>query len=94
MRLDSVDLRPQSAGARAPGQVDVLEELVVLDTALEDLGADEPVLAPVLLARPLVAGRCGHCQFQLGHSLKQQLLECSLAGAGGAGDHYDQRVTC
>ena len=61
--------------------------------ALESLGRDEPVLAPVLLAGSLVARRCGDGELDLGHPFEQHLLERAFAGAGSAGDDEDQRLS-
>ena len=95
MRLDAVDLRTQGSGARAPWELDVLEELVFLEQAVELTLAQKVVLPTVPLARPAFARRRGHRELEdVGHPSKQDLFECPLAGTGRAGDDDNQRVTC
>ena len=81
VRLNAIDLGAQRSRPCTPRKVDVLEKLPVVDEALELLGRDEPVLASVLLAGPLLARGRGDGKLDLGHSFEQDLLERAFAGA-------------
>jgi hypothetical protein len=75
----------------APRPLDPLEELVVGEAPVELVRADEPVLAPVLLAGAAGARRRRDGELQLRNALEQQPRKRALALAGRAGDDEDRR---
>ena len=64
-----------------------LEEVAPLDPLVELLVRDEPVLAPVLLARPARTSRRRDRERKLRHALQDHALEGALARTRGA--RYD-----
>src|SRR6266516_4346282 len=94
---DPLDLRPERprTPVLAPGPLDPFEELVGRTAALELIGADEVVLAAVLLSRPSLACRRGNGQRHLRNAFEQHPRKGALPLAGGAGDDENGRAfTC
>ena len=89
-RRDPVELGGERAVASAD-ELDVLEEVAGLDPLDELLLGEEPVLAPVHLARPLRPRRRGDGDLELGLALEQALDQRSLAGPARAGDDEDRQ---
>ena len=85
LRGDAVDLRAERAGALMQ-KGDVLEELAVLDAAVELLVGDEVVVDAVDLTLSTRPRRRRDGQLEVGASLEQRLDERALAGPRGAGD--------
>src|SRR5262249_25670751 len=87
---DPPQLGAERSVAVARDVLDLLEELVRLDSGQELLERQETVLAAVGLPRPPVARRRRDGRLELGHLLEQLPDQRSLPGARGAG-HDEQR---
>jgi hypothetical protein len=87
---DPVDLRAERSVPLARDVLDPLEEPVLLDAGGELRLAEEPVLAPVDLAGPLLPGRRRDGNLQLvGQPLEERADERALARARRTGDDED-----
>jgi len=69
----------------------VLEEVVRLDAREELVRGQEPVLTPLLLARPAVARRRRNRHLDVRNALQQLADQRSLPGTRWAGDDDERR---
>src|SRR5581483_5285411 len=90
-RSDPLELRAKRPVAMAGHELDVLQKLAARDTLEEVLVAQEPVVTPVRLPAPALAGRGRHGHLDLGHALEELVDERSLAGARRARDDEHRR---
>ena len=86
---DPVDLRAERAGALAPREADVLEEVPGREAPVELLVAQEPVVAAVLLAGTLGARRRGDGELEAVDAVDEQLREGALAFSRRPGEDED-----
>src|SRR5215208_2307267 len=85
---DALELGPERprAVALTPGELDPLEEVALLQPAVELLVREEPVVAAVLLAGPHRPRRPGDRERELGDALHQKLGQRALALTGSSGE--------
>ena len=91
VRTNPLELGAKGAVAMARDVHDVLEEVVRLDAREELVRGQEPVLAPLLLARPTVARRRGDRYLEVRNALQQLADQRSLPGTRRPGDDDERR---